>query len=425
MKQLYKRKKRAYDVLKAKQLCGLAKADPAAFWKRYRKRVEGVNGITSEVLRDGFQQLLQPPAVPTTARAMASAAIQAQVVSFPPNGIDCEQLNVDITLVEVQQAFKKLKRHKAAGIDGIKPEFRLDAAVALHPPLLIAFNKILREGYCESLSVGIIHALYKGGDCSQFDNYRGITVGPVLAKMFAMIFESRISQWVETNDLRAKGQAGFRKDFRTTDNLFILHTLTEQARFQKKQVYTCFVDFKKAFNIVPRDLLWQVLEGLGISGQILECLRSMYRQDQACLHHPEEGLMPIFLCRIGVKQGCPLSPLMFGLFIDGLEKRLNALEGDAPPMLGQLAVRLLLYADDLALMSHTPTGLQKQLDVLQAFCYERQLTVNVKKTKVVVFEARKSVCQAFQYEGQTIEQLNSFKYLGVELHGTKGMQAAI
>ncbi len=301
-------------------------------------------------------------------------------------------MNLDITPVEVQQAFRKLKRHKAAGIDGIKPEFLLDAATALHQPLLIAFNKILREGYCESFSVGIIHALYKGGDCSQFDNYRGIIVGPALAKVFAMILESRISQWAETNDLRAKGQAGFRKDYRTTDNLFILRTLTEQARFQKKKLYTCFVDLKKAFDTVPRDLLWQVLEGLGISGRILECLRSMYHQDHACFHHPEEGLMLSFLCRIEVKQGCPLSPLLFGLFIDALEKRLNALEGDAPLMLGQLAVRLLLYADDLALMSHTPAGLQKQLDVLQTFCCERQLTVNVKKTKVVVFEARKSMC---------------------------------
>jgi hypothetical protein len=109
MKQLYKMKKRAYDVLKAKQLCGLVKADPAAFWKWYRKRVEGVNGITSEALKDGFQQLLQPPATPATVGAVTSVAIQAQVVSFPPNGIDCEQLNVDITLVKVQHAFKKLK----------------------------------------------------------------------------------------------------------------------------------------------------------------------------------------------------------------------------------------------------------------------------------------------------------------------------
>jgi len=62
---------------------------------------------------------------------MTGAIIQAHVVSFPPNGIDCEQLNVDITLVEVQQAFKKRKQHKAAGINGIKPEFLLDATAAL------------------------------------------------------------------------------------------------------------------------------------------------------------------------------------------------------------------------------------------------------------------------------------------------------
>ncbi len=265
-------------------------------------------------------------------------------------------------------------------------------AIALQRPLLIAFNKILLEGYCESLSVGIIHALYKGGDYSQFDNYTGITVGSILAKVFAMILESRINQWAETNDLRAKGQAGFRKDFRTTDNLFILCTLIKQASFQKKKLYTCFVDFKKAFDTVPRDLLWQVLEGLGINGRILVCLRSIYCQDQAYLHHPEEGLKHTFLCRIRVKQGCPFSPLLFGLFIDGLEKRLNVLEGDAPPMLGQLAVCLLLYAYDLAFMSHTLAGLQKQLDVLQAFCCERHLTVNVNKTKVVMFEASKSVC---------------------------------
>ncbi len=114
------------------------------------------------MLRDGFQQLLQPPAALTTTRAVVGVAIQTQVVSFPPNGIDCKQLNVDITLVEIQQVFINLKQHKVVGIDGIKPEFLFDVDVALQQPLLIAFNKILREGYCESFSVGIIHALYKG-----------------------------------------------------------------------------------------------------------------------------------------------------------------------------------------------------------------------------------------------------------------------
>jgi hypothetical protein len=65
--------------------------------------------------------------------------------------------------------------------------------------------------------------------------------------MFAMILESRINQWAETNGLRAKGQAGFRKDFRTTYNLFILRTLTEQATFQKKKAIHLFCGLQKSF----------------------------------------------------------------------------------------------------------------------------------------------------------------------------------
>jgi hypothetical protein len=73
----------------------------------------------------------------------------------------------------------------------------------------------------------VVHALFKGGDASEFDNYRGIMVGPILAKLFAMILDKRLNEWVEQHGLRAKGQAGFRKDYRTIDQLFILRTLIE------------------------------------------------------------------------------------------------------------------------------------------------------------------------------------------------------
>ena len=93
---------------------------------------------------------------------------------------------------------------------------------------------------------------------------------------------------------------------------------------------------------------------------------------------------------MGVKQGCPLSPTLFGLYVDGLEKHLpETADIDAPTLMGVM-VPLLLYADDLILMSDSASGLQKQLDALASFCEQRQLTVNLSKTKVAVFETRQS-----------------------------------
>ncbi len=151
------------------------------------------------------------------------------------------------------------------------------------------------------MSTGVIHALHKGGDALQFENYRGITVGPVLAKVFAMILEAWLSSWAEEKGLRARGPAGFRKDFRTTDNLYILRTLIEQNIHKRKNVYCCFVDFYKAFDTVPRDLLWQVLAEMGIVGRFMQCLQSMYSQDNIRIMHPTEGLSTWFSCGIGVK----------------------------------------------------------------------------------------------------------------------------
>ncbi len=141
----------------------------------------------------------------------------------PPN----HTLNADITLVELLQALKKLQRNKAASLDGTKAEFILDAGELLHMPLLTTFNCFMAEGFLEALSTGVVHVLFKGGDASEFDNYKGIMVGLILAKLFVMIVDKRLSEWAKQHGLHAKGQAGFHKDYRTTNQLFILRILIE------------------------------------------------------------------------------------------------------------------------------------------------------------------------------------------------------
>jgi hypothetical protein len=126
-------------------------------------------------------------------------------------------LNIDITLVEMFQVLKKLQRNKVVGLDGMKAEFILDVGGLLHMPLLTMFNFFLAEGFLEALSIGVVHAFFKRGNASEFENYRGITIGLILAKLFIMILNKRLSEWVEQHGLCAKGQVGFCKDYYTTN----------------------------------------------------------------------------------------------------------------------------------------------------------------------------------------------------------------
>jgi hypothetical protein len=205
-----------------------------------------------------------------------------------------------------------------------------------------------------------------------------------------------------------------------------MRTLIDKTKkMNKKKLYCCFVDFKKAFDTIPRDLLWQELAEIGINGKMLCCIQSMYANDSARVFNAEQGLTDTFQCQKGVKQGCPLSPTLFGLYIDKIETRiLQMSDHSAFPELGGIKIPLLLYADDLAIFSHSPDGLQKQLDVLQKFCKDFKLTVNSDKTKILVFEKRKSNCRDFWYDGKIIGRVDSFKYLGIEFHSTKGFLPA-
>ena len=126
--------------------------------------------------------------------------------------------------------------------------------------------------WTKRLTIVQITAVFESGENCDMSNYRGITVGPVFAKLFAMIIERRLASWAEEHGIKARGQAGFRKNYRTTDNIFVLRSLIDKQKQAKQKggsgkLYCCFVDFKKAFDTVPRALLWQVLEDLGVQGR--------------------------------------------------------------------------------------------------------------------------------------------------------------
>ena len=393
------------------ELCEMARKDPQAFWRVFKTQQHDVCPLELAAQFEAFRALMgsQPAQIPE----------QAELLGTSVRAADASCLNASITSEELHDCIKRLKRNKSPGIDGVLSEMIKDGGDVLHNCLLVIFNLMLVNHFPKQLSVGLITAVYKSGDKGDMSNYRGITVGSVIAKLFAMILDHRIAVWAEGEGIKAKGQAGFRKNFRTTDNIFVLKSLIDKQKQTHGKLYSCFVDFKKAFDTVPRGLLWQVLENVGIRGPILDCIKSLYSHDSAAVRN-QEGISDSFDCLMGVKQGCPLSATLFGLFVDGLEQHLMGTLGHDAPSLSGALIPLLLYADDLTIMSTTAAGLQRQLNALQLFCEQRQLSVNLAKTKVVTFGSR-AQCQAFMFNGNEVERVQSYKYLGFEFHATKSL----
>ena len=111
--------------------------------------------------------------------------------------------------------------------------------------------------------------------------------------------------------------------------------------------------------------------------------------------------------------------------LDELQALLEASQEIDCPCIAEILLAILLFANDIALFSYSHPGLQRQLDSLYAFCTDRQLTVNVAMTKALVFEAHKNVMPPLLYAGNAIERVDIFKYLWVQMHGTKGLTPAM
>jgi hypothetical protein len=149
----------------------------------------------------------------------------------------------------------------------------------------------------------------------------------------------------------------------------------------------------------------------------------MYAKDTIYINHLNEVVTSNFRCQQGVKQGFHFNPMLFGLCLDALEGRLDGRKCDTPT-LTNLHIWLLFFANDLILMLELEVGLQQQLDTLQQFSIECGLTMNVKKTKIMVFNFI-DMGQEIVFEGNVIERVQTFKYLGILFKTTSNLNSAV
>jgi hypothetical protein len=155
-------------------------------------------------------------------------------------------------------------------------------------------------------------------------------------------------------------------------------------------VFATFVDFRKAFDSLPRPLLMARLKQLGFTDKYLQMLHSVFEQARMTFGAHGHLSEPV-ACKVGVLQGDPLSPTLFGVFIDCIMSYMRARCPDIKvPTITERLLYGLLYADDLVLLSLDQASAQRQLDALHDFCREYGMSVNISKSATLVFNATKA-----------------------------------
>ena len=395
------RERRRRSQLRGQQLARLLRDDPAAFFARFRPpRARPSGRIPHHVWEQHFRQLLgeQPPALPVPcacappvpppgdAEGAAAAAAQpgtAAATHTPPH-------HHEFTPTQVEAAIRRT-RNRASVVGPLKPVVAKRFAAMLAPVLADLFTACARvECLPDFWACSAITPIPKSdADTTQPDGHHGIAVGTLPAKLYAAVLDRHIADWAESAGVRAEGQFGFRRRRGCAHAALVLRATIEHLRARGLRLYACFVDFQKAYDTVPRHLLWARLEQAGLEGSCIRAVQALYANVPMCVR-TSEGFTDTFQSLLGVKQGCPLSPTLFGLYVDNLPAAVAETDGaDLPCFADGRRVPPLLYADDLLLLSTSPAGLQRQLPHLEAYSAAWGMAVNAAKTKVVVFEGQR------------------------------------
>jgi len=274
-----------------------------------------------------------------------------------------------ITCQEVREAMAKMKCGKAAGPSGLVAEM-LKAAGEIGVQLLTdLFNAVVKEGKVPAdWSKSWVVSVYKGkGDAMECGSYRGIKLLEHAMKVFERVIEARVRSRIKIDNM----QFGFCSGKGTTDAIFIVRQMQEKYLAGKKDLWLAFVDLEKAFDRVPRGVLWWALRVLGVEEYLVNVIKAMYEGASTAVKL-RNGKSEAFEVKVGVHQGSVLSPLLFIIVLEALSR--------------QFRVGLpyeLLYADDLVVMAESKELLLEKLGRWKEHMEAKGLRVNMGKTKVM------------------------------------------
>jgi hypothetical protein len=322
------------------------------------------------------------------------------------------------TQEEVLKIINSLKNKKSSGFDGFNSAFLKSVGDFIAPILCYLINQSFQTGvFPELLKSSVVVPILKKNNVYRIDNLRPISLLSGLSKIYEKVMKVRLISYLDKIEVLSKNQFGFIKNKSTEDALLNVSDRIYANLNDRNKVTGLFIDFKKAFDLVNHKILLQKLEDIGIRGVALRWFES-YLVGRTQRVRVGEVLSPPLPIQTGVPQGAVLSANLFLIFINTLLKQ-------------SFIGRINAFADDIAIFYFNKNAkniwncINHDLGLLRSWCFQNKMKINVEKTKYINFDynsfvfekplkfhnemcSRQETCDC-----ESIEQVNSLKYLGV------------
>ena len=248
--------------------------------------------------------------------------------------------------LEIVEVIQKMKSGKATVPSEVSVEMIVaNGKIGVKVMMKLCQRVLDGRGMPDEWKTSVVLLIFKGkGDVMSCRSYRGVKLLEHAMKIVERVLKRRIRTLVNLNEMQFRFMPGKG----TVDAIFIVRRMQEEYQKKDKKLYMCFVDMEKAFDIMPRKVMKRAMRMKGLSEVMVRAVMSLYDGPKTRVRvgsaYSEE-----FEVKVGVHQGCVLSPLLFAIIVDDITE--NARRG---------VVNELLYADDLVLMSETIEDLRKR-----------------------------------------------------------------
>ncbi|XP_039312991.1 uncharacterized protein LOC120359478 [Solenopsis invicta] len=421
--QEYRKERREY-----KEICEKKKREENRRWEREAEEARSVGqvwrivnrerkkwkGIDREIKMKDWEEYFKRLMGGTESRVMGGVGRE-------------ERLEGESELNRGEIVLRKIKEGKAIGMDGVPGEAWKYGGEEIDEWIWKMCNKIWRgEGWPKDWNEGVLVPILKRGKGKIVGDYRGVTIMPTMYKIYTAALAERLREEVEGKELIPPNQTGFRKGMGTLDNIYILNYLVNrQIERKERKMMAVFVDLRAAVDSVDRGILLKAMRERGVREGLVERVAEVLRETRSRVRVSGEVGKGFWTAR-GVRQGCPLSPILFNLLVADLEEEMRKVKWGGVKI-GEVRVYTLSYADDVVLLAEGEGEMKSMLERLERFMDRKGLEVNVEKTKVLRFReggGRMSKAE-WRWKGKRIEEVKEYKYLGYMFQRNGGQEAQI